>query len=516
MIFGKIKNIIFLKSEINFRSQILIPEFIDENIYYLGQGYSFGWQSINHDLLFNGNNISNNKEYENQIVNNALRADGISPRAKEFAANALFGTGGLPGKVEPSDMGDLLKINNLLSNAPEAQQILSQAITSAFNPEYSDAGTKEANPPVNSLNSSEASVPQQSVNESDSEKNSVTQQNSLNETPKDSSVDNNRGEAIEEPPIKPSEVNSGVNSTGKDESGNVLSKETLVAGNDSRDRIDTYQYSGTKDDSYPNTTDSGRSLVGTQSENLQASVNTGGAINSGSGSSDRAASPELQSSPASTYQSANLQASVNTGGAINSEGGSSDRAASPELQSSPVSPDQSENLQASANGGSIVAEPSLKPDTSGDNLQTQSQLIASNSSQKGESFEQSNSDESSVVNNSSSENLSFNETNASEAEMVNNRENSIEERNPSGLQPVAGDEVTRTESQEVGLRQFLDKTEMSNDALLKAESILSLGSNSNLSSFTEEEKAELLDLADNLEANNYIAESLQIKRTLES
>ena len=30
------------------------------------------------------------------------------------------------------------------------------------------------------------------------------------------------------------------------------------------------------------------------------------------------------------------------------------------------------------------------------------------------------------------------------------------------------------------------------------------------------EKAELLDLADNLEANNYIAESLQIKRTLES
>ena len=473
--------------------------------------------SINYDeQTRNGYNSSTTKEYENQIVNNALRADGISPRAKEFAANALFGTGGLPGKVEPSDMGDLLKINNLLSNAPEAQQILSQAITSAFNPEYSDAGTKEANPPVNSLNSSEASVPQQSVNESDSEKNSVTQQNSLNETPKDSSVDNNRGEAIEEPPIKPSEVNSGVNSTGKDESGNVLSKETLVAGNDSRDRIDTYQYSGTKDDSYPNTTDSGRSLVGTQSENLQASVNTGGAINSGSGSSDRAASPELQSSPASTYQSANLQASVNTGGAINSEGGSSDRAASPELQSSPVSPDQSENLQASANGGSIVAEPSLKPDTSGDNLQTQSQLIASNSSQKGESFEQSNSDESSVVNNSSSENLSFNETNASEAEMVNNRENSIEERNPSGLQPVAGDEVTRTESQEVGLRQFLDKTEMSNDALLKAESILSLGSNSNLSSFTEEEKAELLDLADNLEANNYIAESLQIKRTLES
>ncbi|MDC3192392.1 hypothetical protein NQU96_21940, partial [Pseudoalteromonas elyakovii] len=205
-----------------------------------------------------------------------------------------------------------------------------------------------------------------------------------------------------------------------------------------------------------------------------------------------------------------------TGGTLNSESGLSDRTASPELQSSPVSPDQSENLQASASGGSIVAEPSLKPDTSGDNVQTQSQLIASNSSQKGESFEQSNSDESSVVNNSSSENLSFNETNAGEAAMVSNRENSIEERNPSGLHPVAGGEVTRTESQEVGLRQVLDNTEMSNDALLKAENILSLGTNSNLSSFTKEEKAELLDLADNLEANNYIAESLRIKRTLES
>jgi len=253
-----------------------------------------------------------------------------------------------------------------------------------------------------------------------------------------------------------------------------------------------------------------------QSENLQASVNTDGTLNSESGSTDRIASPELLSSPASTGQSENLQASVNTGGTSNSESGSSDRTASPELQSSPMSPDQSESLQASASGGSIVAESSLKADTSDDNVQTQTQLTDSNSSQKGESFEQSNSEESSVVNNSSSEYLSFNETNASEAEVVNNRENSIEERNPSGLHPVDGGEVTRTDSQEVGLRQVLDNTEMSNDALLKAENILSLGSNSNLSSFTKEEKAELLDLADNLEANNYIAESLQIKRTLES
>ena len=48
-------------------SQILVPEFIDENIYYLGQGYNFFWQNINHDLLFNGNNISNNKEFDNYL-----------------------------------------------------------------------------------------------------------------------------------------------------------------------------------------------------------------------------------------------------------------------------------------------------------------------------------------------------------------------------------------------------------------------------------------------------------------
>ena len=464
----------------------------------------------------NGYESSASKEHESQVINNAIHSEGVSSKAKEFAANALYGTSDTPRNLSHDDMRDLLTINNLLSTAPEAQRALSEAITTAFTPNYSDTGTKEANPPVNSLNSSEASVPQQSVNESDYDKSSVTQQNALSVTPKSLSVDNNRGEEIEETPIKPSEVNSGVNSTGKDESGNVLSKESSIAGNDSRDRIDTYQYSGTKDDSYPNTTDSGRSLVGTQSENLQASVSNGGTLNSEVGSTGSTTSPGLQSSPASTDQSESLQASASTGGKLNSENGSTDRTASPELQSSPVSPDQSENLQASASGGSIVAEPSLKPDTSGDNVQTQSQLIASNSSQKGESFEQSNSDESSVVNNSSSENLSFNETKASEAEMVNNRENSNEERNPSGLQPVAGGEVTRTESQEVGLRQVLDNTEMSNDALLKAENILSLGTNSNLSSFTKEEKTELLDLADNLEANNYIAESLQIKRTLES
>ncbi len=48
-------------------SQISIPEFIDENIYYLGQGYNFIWQNINYDLLFNGNNNSNNREFDNYL-----------------------------------------------------------------------------------------------------------------------------------------------------------------------------------------------------------------------------------------------------------------------------------------------------------------------------------------------------------------------------------------------------------------------------------------------------------------
>jgi uncharacterized heparinase superfamily protein len=48
-------------------SQNLIPEYIDETIYYLGQSYAFIWQNINRDLLFNGNNISNNNEFDQYL-----------------------------------------------------------------------------------------------------------------------------------------------------------------------------------------------------------------------------------------------------------------------------------------------------------------------------------------------------------------------------------------------------------------------------------------------------------------
>tara|TARA_Y100000389_G_scaffold17540_1_gene15318 strand:- start:43 stop:1671 length:1629 start_codon:yes stop_codon:yes gene_type:complete len=48
-------------------SQNTIPEYIDETIYYLGQNYAFIWQNINQDILFNGNYISNNDEFDQYL-----------------------------------------------------------------------------------------------------------------------------------------------------------------------------------------------------------------------------------------------------------------------------------------------------------------------------------------------------------------------------------------------------------------------------------------------------------------
>ena len=45
-------------------SQSEIPEFINENIYYLGQAYVFTWQNNKVDLLFNGNHETNNVDFD--------------------------------------------------------------------------------------------------------------------------------------------------------------------------------------------------------------------------------------------------------------------------------------------------------------------------------------------------------------------------------------------------------------------------------------------------------------------
>jgi len=48
-------------------SQNTVPEYVDETIYYLGLNYAFIWQNINHDILFNGNYISNNEEFDQYL-----------------------------------------------------------------------------------------------------------------------------------------------------------------------------------------------------------------------------------------------------------------------------------------------------------------------------------------------------------------------------------------------------------------------------------------------------------------
>ena len=47
-------------------SQVSVPEHIDETIFYLGQGYAFFWNSSS-DFLFNGNNISDNNNFDNYL-----------------------------------------------------------------------------------------------------------------------------------------------------------------------------------------------------------------------------------------------------------------------------------------------------------------------------------------------------------------------------------------------------------------------------------------------------------------
>jgi len=48
-------------------SQSETPDFINENIYYLGQAYAFCWQNNKVDLLFNGNNKTNNIDFDHYL-----------------------------------------------------------------------------------------------------------------------------------------------------------------------------------------------------------------------------------------------------------------------------------------------------------------------------------------------------------------------------------------------------------------------------------------------------------------
>jgi len=48
-------------------SQNIIPEYIDEIIFYLGSSYAFIWNNINHDIFFNGNYLSDNQEFDQYL-----------------------------------------------------------------------------------------------------------------------------------------------------------------------------------------------------------------------------------------------------------------------------------------------------------------------------------------------------------------------------------------------------------------------------------------------------------------
>ena len=48
-------------------SQNEIPEYINENIYYLGQAYAFVWKNNKKDILFNGNHETKNTEFDQYL-----------------------------------------------------------------------------------------------------------------------------------------------------------------------------------------------------------------------------------------------------------------------------------------------------------------------------------------------------------------------------------------------------------------------------------------------------------------
>ena len=68
-------------------AQVEVPEFINETIFYLGQGYVFIWQNINSDVLMNGNNISNNIEFDQYLKRFGYK---FKNENKEFGGYAIL------------------------------------------------------------------------------------------------------------------------------------------------------------------------------------------------------------------------------------------------------------------------------------------------------------------------------------------------------------------------------------------------------------------------------------------
>ncbi len=85
-------------------SQSEIPEFIDEYIFNLGQSYAFFWSNLKFDPLFNGNNNSNNAEFDVYLKrlgysfnnNNFEFSDYVSFRNKKI--NLIMDVGSTPNR----------------------------------------------------------------------------------------------------------------------------------------------------------------------------------------------------------------------------------------------------------------------------------------------------------------------------------------------------------------------------------------------------------------------------------
>ena len=68
-------------------AQIEVPEHINENIYYLGKGYAFLWQNIEFDILMNGNNVSDNSEFDHYLKRFSYKFKNPN---KEFGGYAIL------------------------------------------------------------------------------------------------------------------------------------------------------------------------------------------------------------------------------------------------------------------------------------------------------------------------------------------------------------------------------------------------------------------------------------------
>ncbi len=68
-------------------AQVEAPDLLNETIFYLGQGYAFIWQNIKSDILMNGNNISNNEEFDHYLKRLGYK---FKNENKEFGGYAIL------------------------------------------------------------------------------------------------------------------------------------------------------------------------------------------------------------------------------------------------------------------------------------------------------------------------------------------------------------------------------------------------------------------------------------------